>query len=355
MITRHITLRLAALFGALVLAAPPAVAAVPEPNAAEPTADQGIDDPTAEWFIVNGEEIAEDTYPELVQLFIPRPSGNRQMCTATILNERWVLTAAHCFEGINDDAKPGVVTYFHNDEAGEPVEREFAGETFFVHPWFRLKTAYNPTLGNEYDVALVRMAEPIEAPDGEALPTANLVHQSDPIPTTGRAIVAGRGTYKFLVNPQDPQGGKYEIDPLTMRSAEVPVTRCPDRVHVCINHTLPPERFPYIPDNVSLHGPWYRQPSVCFGDSGGPLFVYNGQERKQVGIANLMPASRELANFYERDICGRTQVWYTSVAFVQPWIQWVMNADLQPGDTPPAFPMRWPRVGGVASAHPQGW
>lgn len=338
MFTRPLALTAIAIMGTLALIGPPAHATEPE---------------HADWSIVNGRRIAEDTYPELVQLLIPTPSGKRQMCTATILNESWVLTAAHCFDGVNDDAKPGVLTYFHRDESGQPVGREFDGETFFVHPWFRLKNAQFPTWGNEYDVALVRMAEPIEAPEGEALPTANLVDQRDPIPTRGHAIAAGRGTYKFLVNPRKRFGGKYVVDPLTMREAEVPVTGCADKRQVCMNRALPPETFPYIPDNISLHGRWHRQPSVCYGDSGGPLFIYSGEKRYQVGIANLMPASSEMLNFYETDICGRTQVLYTSVAFVQPWIQRVMQSNLHPGDTPPAFYLPAPPVGGTAAARPQ--
>lgn len=345
MFTRPLKLSAAVMIGALAVAGQPAHAT--DTPATEPA--------TAEWSIVNGRRIAEDTYPELVQLLIPRPSGKRQMCTATIVNERWVLTAAHCFDGINDDAKPGVLTYFHRDEHGEPTPREFAGETFFVHPWFRLKNAQYPTWGNEYDVALVRMAEPIVAPAGEALPTANLVGQHESIPTSGSAIAAGRGTYKFRVNPRNRFGGKYVVDPLTMREAEVPITRCKDSRQVCMNEELSPDSFPYIPDNVSLHGRWHRQPSVCFGDSGGPLFIYDGNVRKQVGIANLMPASPELQTFYELDICGRTQVLYTSVAFVQPWIQRVMQANLRAGDRPPTFPLPAPPVGGTASAHPHGW
>lgn len=316
--------------------------------------DAGNSDATAEFSIVNGQQIPEDTYPEVVQLLIPTPRGGRQLCTGTIINEHWVLSAAHCFDGIHDDAKPGILTYFHRDEQGEPIIREFPSGGFFVHPWFRLKNNQHPTLGNEYDVALVRMDEPLEAPAGGVVPHATLASPTDVIPTRGRGIVTGRGTYKFEVDPANPNGGRYIVDPLTARQAEVPITVCADRSQVCMNRDLPPETFPYAPTDANLHGNRHRQPSVCFGDSGGPLFIYEGNVRKQVGIANLMPTDGRTQDFYKKDICGRTKVLYTGVGFVQPWIQRIMQGDYNPGDQLPAFQMAVPRRGATASAKPSG-
>ena len=330
--------------------AAPAQVSAPAP-AQVPTQVPG--EPTAEFAIVKGQVTAEDKYPEMVQVLIPTPKGRRQICTGTIINAQWVLTAAHCFDGIDDDVKPGVYTYFNKDDQGQPVLKEFASEGMIVHPWYRLKTVYEPFLGVEYDVALVRMAEWLATDDGSPLPTANLMTLNDPIPTQGRAIVAGRGTYQFRYHPRHPRGGKYLIDPLTPRDAEVPIRRCGNDLMVCVNDDLRPETFPGVPTARRLHDDTHRQPSSCYGDSGGPLFVYEGNVRRQVGIASHWRVDKALEDFYHHDICGRARVWYTSVAFMHAWIQHQMDVDSRPGQEPPTFELYAPPYGGTAFARPQ--
>ena len=47
--------------------------------------------------IVGGQNIYRNQYPWMVRLKIRNGDGEPSLCSATILNHFWLLTAAHCF------------------------------------------------------------------------------------------------------------------------------------------------------------------------------------------------------------------------------------------------------------------
>jgi secreted trypsin-like serine protease len=58
--------------------------------------------------IIGGKDAEAHEFPWQVLLFIKEPGGE-SYCGGSILNDRWVLTAAHCF--YNDDETRFVAEY----------------------------------------------------------------------------------------------------------------------------------------------------------------------------------------------------------------------------------------------------
>jgi chymotrypsin len=100
----------------------------------------------AEGRIINGAEATPHQFPWLVALF-----ANSWFCSASLINENWVLTAAHCVDGATSwDLYLGSHNVDNNQETGRQVIKAKRG---FTHPeWDR------PSLRN--DLALIELESP---------------------------------------------------------------------------------------------------------------------------------------------------------------------------------------------------
>jgi len=99
-------------------------------------------------YIVGGTEAKAHSYPWLVALF----SGNYQICGASIINEWWILTAAHCVvEGGYLKIKAGLHNLWHNNAQTRVVEKAIYHEKYPNNGY----DIYN-------DVALLKLKEPLE-------------------------------------------------------------------------------------------------------------------------------------------------------------------------------------------------
>ena len=98
-------------------------------------------------FITQGIKAADGAWPWQVRLFDGKddPMG---FCGGSVINERWVLTAAHCVEG----GYIPVVGYGANNLANL---KRVGVEKVIIHPDYTVEA-------EEYgDVALLKLAEPI--------------------------------------------------------------------------------------------------------------------------------------------------------------------------------------------------
>jgi len=211
--------------------------------------------------IVGGTEVSPaHKYPWQVGLKIR--GGGSYWCGGSIINDRYVLTAAHCFFNTQGERESdeGLVVGVgdHNmvtdkdDVSG--VTRLVAAEKVILHPEYK-------SSGYDYDVAVIKLAEklsmtkevgPVCLPNDPSLTYAGV-----------KAISSGWGTTS--------SGGSQ---PNKLMEVELPILE-----PSCWN-------MKGISERMLCAG--YRKggKDTCQGDSGGPLVVDDMGKYRQVGVVS---------------------------------------------------------------------
>uniref|UniRef100_A0A1Q3FII4 Putative trypsin n=1 Tax=Culex tarsalis TaxID=7177 RepID=A0A1Q3FII4_CULTA len=200
--------------------------------------------------IVNGTDATIEDYPFMISL---RSRTGSHSCGGSILNERWILTAAHCVDYYS-------TVYYQSVQVGRSdVSREVDESVHFIEDVI-IHPHYNP--GNSYvnDIALIRLKTPLVFSD-----TVQPVR----LPTLKWSEVANLDV--TLIG-----WGRLESDgdlPTRLQQVDyfvVPNDRC-NEFHR--SHIYPSHICAAVPDGGK---------GQCSGDSGGPL-LSNGV---QVGIVS---------------------------------------------------------------------
>jgi len=217
---------------------------------------------------------AGNKYSNVGLIMAYNEDGNRYRCTATLIREDLLLTAAHCTDGVvgkvlvtfeseivKGNRAPTVSPFPEADpEIGYTTAQlqaaGFDSGDAYVHPDYSDFT----DLDNWNDVGVVVLDAPVTdvAPATIAgLGTLDTIKQSRLSKTLFTAVGYGTEVRKPTEGPQKPQPMSY---PLIRRYVEMPGQKLTEQ----ILQTNGNEH-----DNKGTGG-------TCFGDSGGPVFL-NGE------------------------------------------------------------------------------
>ncbi|MEM9601456.1 MAG: serine protease [Pseudomonadota bacterium] len=213
--------------------------------------------------IVGGTPVAEGTYPWMAGVYFRAGSTTlfRPACGATLIADRWVLSAAHCFfdsAGAPELATNVAVELGVTDQTTGVQTPVFFGivSRIIVHPDYDADSSLN-------DIAL------LELPQAVPLAPMALPGDFEAVARVGEtAVVAGWG--------RTSEGGDTSPQLLQVGVPVVSNTQCGD-TYANMNG----------PAMVCAGGLPSGGFDACQGDSGGPLFVARGGQLVQVGVVSF--------------------------------------------------------------------
>jgi hypothetical protein len=221
------------------------------------------------------------------QVGLTSPGRTKPWCGGTLVNSRYVLSAAHCLEDPRR-RKPGklIVTLGDHDwtVSGEWPDMQIGVEQVILHPQFRQGALFN------YDYAIIKLNRPIDFQRYDWIRPVCLPQGSrDYVNSTG--TVSGWGV-------TDPDTKRQST---VLQSIEVDIMSNRDCVKGYNSKDI-------TPNMICARAPGA---DACYGDSGGPLTV---QERGRAVLAGVVSWGLE---------CARPQ-WpgvYSRVTSVMDWVR----------------------------------
>ncbi|XP_076666967.1 chymotrypsin-2-like isoform X1 [Andrena cerasifolii] len=207
--------------------------------------------------IVGGSLAEDGQYPYQASLRYK----NRHFCGGSVLNKRWILTAAHCLSSFNDTGIAVVLGTNILDDGGD----EYQSERVIAHPRYSSALIRN-------DIGLIRLSKDIAFGDKVkpvSLPNENFSKIDYP------AVLSGWGTTSY---PGETPNELHHIQLSVIDQRE------------CLNAS-----FRVTNDNICTLNK--RGEGACHGDSGGPLVADN----EQIGVVSWgIPCARGRPDVFTR-------------------------------------------------------
>ncbi|KAM8897950.1 trypsin-7-like [Spinachia spinachia] len=226
--------------------------------------------------IVGGQNASPGSWPWFASI----KTEGRPSCGGSLINNQWVLTAAHCLTG--KDLLTTTVSLGSQTEALiSYMQVRTTLESIVCHP------SYNSTT-NDNDICLLKLSSPMVLSD-DIYPVC-LASAESTFYTGVSSWVTGFG------DTQPPFASGAEV----LQEVNIPIVgnnecRC---------------TFPGLTDNMMCAGVREGGKDACQGDSGGPMVTKNGLNWVQSGIVSFGIG------------CGRpnTPGGYVRVSQYQEWI-----------------------------------
>ncbi|XP_018407061.1 PREDICTED: trypsin-1-like [Cyphomyrmex costatus] len=210
--------------------------------------------------VIGGSAAPVGRYPYIVSL----QSRGQHFCGGSILNNRTIITAAHC---VDTNKNPGLLTV----KAGKSIinTKEATEQTVSVQK-IHVHEKYKGGVG-PYDIAILKLKTPLKLNDNVraiVLPQAN----SEP---TGVAWLSGWGSISTTKVPKMPTKLQHvQMQYVDRKTCDKALSKLMRTSRSGVHET-----------NICT-GPLNKQISACYGDSGGPLISYVGGKPVINGIVS---------------------------------------------------------------------
>jgi len=204
--------------------------------------------------IINGIAARPYEFPWQIEMLI----GGVFWCSGSIINDRWIASAAHCVvAGESNPSSLSVVIGQYKRGEATPTRRVIQAARCVRHEQFNSYSLQN-------DIGLVELTEPIEfSEDVQPIcaPDPDLTYE------WLAAVVAGWG----IVTSEGPAPWLLQYITMNVTTNDY----CAQRMSVP-GYGIYPEMICAV-DSSDRKGSDYRRP--CFGDSGGPMAVKDPQTK----------------------------------------------------------------------------
>uniref|UniRef100_A0A0K2TYI2 Ovochymase 2 [Chrysemys picta] n=1 Tax=Lepeophtheirus salmonis TaxID=72036 RepID=A0A0K2TYI2_LEPSM len=113
----------------------------------------GIENKKLSSRIIGGQEAEPNQFPWVVAIEIKKYMES-ELCTGSIVNKQYILTAAHCVHTFN---RFGITAGVHDYTEDEPHQQIMYSNEHIIHPGF----IYDD-FGSHSDIALIKLKEELE-------------------------------------------------------------------------------------------------------------------------------------------------------------------------------------------------
>lgn len=255
----------------------------------------GVINGTRRILIIGGSQVRAGQWPWLVSLTYN--IGNRYFgCGGTLINSRWVITAAHCVYN-----RPNLSSYklkmgIENLDSSNSWTKVYDAQTILIHP------SYNPDT-MENDIALIKLNSEIPSSSTYIKPiciqTNNINLDGKFLSTAGWGVDGKCKWWQFWCNDQESS---------TAQQVVLPKTSDTDCTSFYGDE--------YKPVSMICAGKKGGNKDACQGDSGGPLIYQDST----TGVWSLVG----IVSFGEG--CGDIGI-YTRVSYYYTWISNILSTN----------------------------
>lgn len=266
--------------------------------------------------IVGGKRVVEGSWVARKTVFLLSTAGDGSACTATLIDQDVILTAAHCVDTALKEPEKLIAVFSARPQCDADnksiVSKMVQAKEIRMHEGY---DAEGSSLGGA-DLALVKLAKPAPA-------TAEIVELKDsdtPWTSYDRVLIAGYG--------RTLGGSAEETKPLSLRAVvrqpligeSLKTVREGVRNHVLkeMSDSFATMWLDWIFESgTDSEKVWLDQTDrrgACSGDSGGPAFVFENGKIKQLGVASSV-----LTGANPEDTCLIASS-YTNVLKYKTWI-----------------------------------
>jgi len=206
-------------------------------------------------FAINGGEPDGDDHPHVVLLLMEVDGLPMYRCSGTLLSPTVVLTAGHCTSNYPDGDFSGIRIFTESDVENGDNNYPFPGNNSIEAVYWEAHPLYETASFVVNDVGVVILEEPFDLPTYGVLPGLDQLDD----------LIMGGGKQKTTFTSVGY--GLQRISPTYFENDLIRMVAHPRLIQ--LNAGLTGDYSLLLSNNFSTGG-------TCFGDSGGPNFLHDG-------------------------------------------------------------------------------